>query len=83
MDKAMKKKLYYAASLTLVCMFIYLPDNKMVGDHVAGFEYRFLWDLGELDNNIFVFFLPNVPFILTEIIGLLVLSFFVSKLIDK
>lgn len=76
MDK--KKHLRIVAAFIVALMFIIVPADKMVNGHSFDFTYKFIWNLGVTENDLFPY-VVNVPLIAAQIFGVLAIVWLLSK----
>ena len=73
-----QKYIRIAASVIVAFMFVIVPSDKMVSGQSLDFTYKFIWDLGVPDGDIFPY-VPNVGFLIAQIIGVLAIVWLLSK----
>ncbi|QGU36167.1 hypothetical protein D8768_09705 [Enterobacter hormaechei] len=66
------------AAVIVALMFIIVPADKMVNGHPFDFTYKFIWNLGVSESDLFPY-VVNVPLIVAQIFGVLAIVWLLSK----
>ncbi|EMC9796386.1 hypothetical protein UXQ11_04595 [Enterobacter hormaechei] len=76
MDK--KNYLRIVAAFIIALMFIIVPADKMVNDQSFDLTYKFIWNLGVPEGDIFPYVI-NVPLISAQIFGVLAIVWLLNR----
>lgn len=76
MDK--KNYLKIVAAFIIALMFIIVPADKMVNDQSFDLTYKFIWNLGVPEGDIFPYVI-NVPLIAAQIFGVLAIVWLLNR----
>lgn len=76
----MDKKNYFriVAAFIVALMFIIVPADKMVNSQSFDLTYKFIWNLGVPEDEIFPYVI-NVPLVAVQIFGVLAIVWLLSR----
>ena len=66
------------AAVIVALMFVIVPADKMVNGHPFDFSYKFIWNLGVPEGDIFPYVI-NVPLIAAQIFGVLAIVWLLNR----
>jgi len=59
-------------------MFVIVPSDKMINGQSYDFTYKFVWNLGVPDGELFPY-VPNVSYLIAQIIGVLAITMIILR----